>query len=67
MTEPTTADVGRRVRQLRQARRKSLKVTADLAGISPGYLSRLETGQRALDRRSLIVALAGRWKSRRRS
>lgn len=59
MTGPTTNDVGRRVRQIRQARRKSLKITAELAGISPGYLSRLETGQRALDRRSLIVALAG--------
>ncbi|WP_223839933.1 helix-turn-helix domain-containing protein [Saccharopolyspora pogona] len=29
-----------------------------MAGISPSYLSRLESGERALDRRSLIVALA---------
>ncbi|GGM35907.1 transcriptional regulator [Longimycelium tulufanense] len=50
--------IGRRLRQIRQARGKSLAVVAGLAGISTSYLSRLETGERALDRRSLIVALA---------
>lgn len=50
--------IGRRLREVRYARRKSLRVVAGLAGISPAYLSRLESGQRALDRRSLIVALA---------
>lgn len=50
--------IGRRLREIRQARRKSLRVVAGLAGISAAHLSRLETGQRALDRRSLIVALA---------
>ncbi|PZS33192.1 MAG: XRE family transcriptional regulator [Pseudonocardiales bacterium] len=49
---------GRRLRQIRQARRKSLRVVAGLAGISAGHLSRIENGERALDRRSLIVALA---------
>ncbi|MFD2419546.1 helix-turn-helix domain-containing protein [Amycolatopsis pigmentata] len=38
--------------------RASLSVIAGLAGISPSYLSRLESGDRALDRRSLIVSLA---------
>ncbi|WP_104477774.1 helix-turn-helix transcriptional regulator [Actinokineospora auranticolor] len=52
------SDIGRRLRQIRNARGKSLAVVAGLAGISPSYLSRLESGQRALDRRSLIVALA---------
>jgi transcriptional regulator with XRE-family HTH domain len=33
-------------------------VIVGLAGISESYLSLLETGKRALDRRSLIVALA---------
>ncbi|MGZ3141707.1 helix-turn-helix domain-containing protein [Lentzea chajnantorensis] len=56
--EPSTSDIGRRLRQVRHARRKSLAVVAGLAGISPSYLSRLESGARALDRRSLIVALA---------
>ena len=50
--------IGRRLREVRRARRKSLRVVAGLAGISAAHLSRLETGQRALDRRSLIVALA---------
>jgi transcriptional regulator with XRE-family HTH domain len=50
--------IGRRVRQIRYARRKSLAVVAGLAGISEGHLSRIERGERALDRRSLIVGLA---------
>jgi transcriptional regulator with XRE-family HTH domain len=50
--------IGRRVRQIRYTRRKSLQVIAELAGISTGHLSRIERGERALDRRSLIVALA---------
>ncbi|MBV9314018.1 MAG: helix-turn-helix domain-containing protein [Pseudonocardia sp.] len=50
--------MGARVRQIRRSRRKSLRVVAGLAGISAGHLSRIENGQRALDRRSLIVALA---------
>ncbi|GGS33707.1 helix-turn-helix domain-containing protein [Actinokineospora fastidiosa] len=52
------SDIGRRLRHLRHARGKSLAVVAGLAGISPSYLSRIENGQRAVDRRSLIVALA---------
>jgi transcriptional regulator with XRE-family HTH domain len=50
--------IGRRVRQIRNVRRKSLSVVAGLAGISTGHLSRIERGERALDRRSVIVALA---------
>jgi transcriptional regulator with XRE-family HTH domain len=50
--------IGRRVRQIRHARRKSLVVVAGLAGMSKSELSRIELGQRALDRRSKIVALA---------
>lgn len=55
-TDDTT--IGQRVRLLRRSRGKSLEVVAGLAGISPSYLSRLESGERSLDRRSLIVALA---------
>ncbi|HKS45117.1 MAG TPA: helix-turn-helix transcriptional regulator [Amycolatopsis sp.] len=51
-------EIGRTLRQIRLARGKSLAVIAGLAGISVSYLSRLESGERALDRRSLIVALA---------
>lgn len=53
------SEVGRRLRQIRQAQGKSLKVIADRAGISVGHLSHLESGTRALDRRSLVVSLAG--------
>ncbi|WP_406693020.1 helix-turn-helix transcriptional regulator [Saccharopolyspora sp. ID03-671] len=53
-----TDAVGTRLREIRKARGKSLAVISGLAGISPSYLSRLESGDRALDRRSLIAALA---------
>jgi len=52
------AHMGRRVRQIRHARGKSLAVVAGLAGISKSYLGHIETGERALDRRSVIVAIA---------
>lgn len=50
--------IGRRLRRIRRSQGKSQQVIADLAGISNSYLSRLESGERALDRRSVIVALA---------
>ncbi|WP_280397386.1 helix-turn-helix domain-containing protein [Nocardia carnea] len=50
--------MGQSLRRIRHARGKSLAVVAGLAGISTSYLSRLESGERALDRRSLIIALA---------
>ncbi|GAB3679423.1 helix-turn-helix domain-containing protein [Saccharopolyspora tripterygii] len=53
-----TDGVGTKLREIRKARGKSLAVVSGLAGISPSYLSRLESGDRALDRRSLIAALA---------
>ncbi|MCK2243933.1 MULTISPECIES: helix-turn-helix transcriptional regulator [unclassified Crossiella] len=52
------SEIGRRLRQIRHARGKSLAVIAGMAGISAAHLSRLENGERALDRRSLIVKLA---------
>lgn len=50
--------IGRRLREVRVWRRKSLRAVAELAGITEGYLSRLERGERPVDRRSLLVALA---------
>ena len=50
--------LGRRVRQIRQARRKSLRVIAGLAGVSSSHLHRIETGTRPLDSLTLILALA---------
>jgi transcriptional regulator with XRE-family HTH domain len=50
--------IGRRVRQIRNSRGKSLEVIAGLSGISRSSLSRIERGERALDSRSETVALA---------
>ncbi|MGH3569506.1 MAG: helix-turn-helix domain-containing protein, partial [Pseudonocardia sp.] len=50
--------IGQRLRRIRTVRGKSLAVIAGLAGISESHLSRLETGDRALDRLSLVVTLA---------
>jgi len=50
--------IGRRLKHIRQSRKKSLRTIAGLAGISAGHLSRIENGERALDRRSVVVALA---------
>ncbi|MGH3548184.1 MAG: helix-turn-helix domain-containing protein [Pseudonocardiaceae bacterium] len=50
--------IGARLRQIRNARRKSLRVVAGLAGISKSRLSQIERGERALDSLSEIVALA---------
>ena len=53
-----TRTIGARIHEIRTWRRKSLRVVAGLAGISAGYLSRLERGERTLDSRRLPFALA---------
>ncbi|MGB6164960.1 MAG: helix-turn-helix transcriptional regulator [Pseudonocardiaceae bacterium] len=50
--------VGARLRQIRNSRKKGLRVVAGLSGISKSKLSQIERGERALDSRSDIVALA---------
>ncbi|MGH4010736.1 MAG: helix-turn-helix domain-containing protein [Pseudonocardiaceae bacterium] len=50
--------IGRRLREIRQWRGKSLRVVAELAGITESYLSLLERGKRPLNSRSLAEALA---------
>ncbi|MGH3549341.1 MAG: helix-turn-helix domain-containing protein [Pseudonocardiaceae bacterium] len=50
--------IGARLRRIRKSRRKSLVVTAGLAGMSKSQLDRIERGVVALDRLSDIVALA---------
>jgi Helix-turn-helix domain len=50
--------IGRRLRQIRRARGKSLRVVAGLAGMSKSHLDRIERGERALDSLSEIAALA---------
>ncbi len=50
--------IGQRLREIRLWRGKTLKVVAELAGISESYLCRLERGDRQVDSRSLLEALA---------
>jgi transcriptional regulator with XRE-family HTH domain len=49
--------IGARLRLLRRWRGKTQTELAGLAGISPSFVSMIETGQRVLDRRSHITAL----------
>jgi len=50
--------IGARLRTLRRWRGKTLAELAGLAGLSPSFLSMVEHGQRMLDRRSHIAAIA---------
>jgi transcriptional regulator with XRE-family HTH domain len=50
--------IGARARKIRTRRGLSLDVASGLAGISKGYLSMLEHGQRGFNRRGLIEDLA---------
>ena len=47
--------IGARLRTLRRWRGKSQTELAGLAGLSPSFLSMVETGKRPLDRRSHIA------------
>jgi transcriptional regulator with XRE-family HTH domain len=50
--------IGARLRVLRRWRGMTQVEVADLAGLSPSLLSMIENGQRPLDRRSYISAIA---------
>ncbi|TCO52977.1 helix-turn-helix domain-containing protein [Actinocrispum wychmicini] len=50
--------IGRNVRRLRLLRDMSQEATAGLAGISAGYLSLIESGNRAVSKRATLEALA---------
>lgn len=50
--------LGRRVREIRAWRGLSLRTTADLAGLSYGYLGRLERGEQPVNSRQVLEALA---------
>lgn len=54
----TRTHLGERIRQYRQLRGLSLRACAELAGVTAGWLSRVERGERAIDRRSHIEAIA---------
>ena len=50
--------VGNRIREIRAWRDVPLRATAELAGISPAYLSMIENGERSVQRRSTLEAIA---------
>ncbi|MGW5052859.1 helix-turn-helix domain-containing protein [Actinokineospora sp. NPDC004072] len=52
------SSIGRRVREIRAWRKVSLTAVAGLAGMSPGYLSRIERGLRPVTKRATLEALA---------
>jgi transcriptional regulator with XRE-family HTH domain len=58
MSEERAHDIGARLRSARRQRGMSLRTLAGLAGLSVGFLSMVENGQRHLDRTGHITALA---------
>lgn len=58
MIDNADLTVGRRVRQFRLWRDVTLRATAELAGVSPAYLSMVENGQRFVQKRSTLAAIA---------
>jgi transcriptional regulator with XRE-family HTH domain len=58
MSETSGAPVGRRLREIRLWRGLSLRAVAELAGFSAAYLSLIERGERPVDKRSTLEALA---------
>ena len=61
MDQEEARTIGRRVRQIRHARRKSLRVVAELAGMSESHLDRIEREERGRD----LPALAATVKNHR--
>lgn len=55
---PQDVLVGQRIREMRMLRGLSLRVVADVAGMSPGLLSRIERGLAPLLRRTHVQGLA---------
>ncbi|WP_280362928.1 helix-turn-helix domain-containing protein [Nocardia wallacei] len=58
MSEIPPNDMGRRLREIRAWRGLSLEAAAGLAGISYGYLGRLERGEQSLTNRRTLESLA---------
>ena len=56
--DPERDDAGVRLRTLRLRRGLSQVALADLARVSPAYVSMIETGQRTLSRATHVIALA---------
>ncbi|WP_250291113.1 helix-turn-helix domain-containing protein [Frankia sp. CiP1_Cm_nod1] len=55
---PEPATIGSRIRSCRRYRGMSLETLAGLTGLSKGFLSMVENGQRRMDRRSHLESIA---------
>ncbi|MBB4686149.1 helix-turn-helix domain-containing protein [Amycolatopsis jiangsuensis] len=55
---PESDDLGRRIREIRDWRKLGLRTTAQLAGLSHGYLGKLERGEKPINSRQVLEALA---------
>lgn len=56
--EITDEHIGRRIREVRSWRQLDQKVVAELAGMTPAYLSMIEGGSRPVTKRAVLEALA---------
>ena len=50
--------IGQEIRRIRKWRGMTLEALAGLAGFTKGYLSRIENGYVAVDRRSTLIKIA---------
>ncbi|MFN2496675.1 MAG: helix-turn-helix domain-containing protein [Pseudonocardiaceae bacterium] len=55
--------IGRRIKEVRAWHDMTLKIVADRAGISEGYLSRIERGERPVNRRATLEGSLRPWRS----
>lgn len=56
--DDSTEVVGQRLREIRSWRQMTLKATADLAGLSYGYLGEIERGEKPVTKRGVLERLA---------
>lgn len=53
-----SSDIGRRLREIRSWRQLGLRATAELSGISYGYLAKIERGDKPVNSRKVLEALS---------
>jgi transcriptional regulator with XRE-family HTH domain len=58
MADEGMRSISRRIGEIRAWRGMTLRAVAELAGITEGYLSRIERGERIVGRRSLLESIA---------
>lgn len=58
MTRESSLGVGEEIRRIRRSRGKSLEAVAGRAGMTKGYLSKIENGVVPVERRSTLAAIA---------